>query len=110
MIRISAHHSLLAQANDSARLALSWNAASGTTPARAITGSASSRMRPLGTAKVSAPECVVAMAAPLRCGAVKGNREGTAMAEERYRPQTLYQAGGKSVLDAFHNQALYCRA
>ena len=32
------------------------------------------------------------------------------MAEERYRAQTLYQAGGSTVADAFHNQALYCRA
>ena len=32
------------------------------------------------------------------------------MAEERYRPQTLYQAGGNAVADAFHNQAMYCRA
>ena len=32
------------------------------------------------------------------------------MGEERYRPQTLYQAGGSAVADAFHNQALYCRA
>jgi len=30
--------------------------------------------------------------------------------EERYRPQTLYQAGGSAVADAFHNQSLYCRA
>jgi hypothetical protein len=30
--------------------------------------------------------------------------------QERYRPQTLYQAGGSAVTDAFHNQALYCRA
>ncbi len=32
------------------------------------------------------------------------------MTEQRYRPQSLYQAGGSSVADAFHNQALYCRA
>ena len=32
------------------------------------------------------------------------------MTEERYRPQSLYQAGGSTVTDAFHNQALYCRA
>ena len=32
------------------------------------------------------------------------------MAEPRYRAQTLYQAGGNTVADAFHNQALYCRA
>ena len=32
------------------------------------------------------------------------------MAEQRYKPQTLYEAGGSAVADAFHNQALYCRA
>ena len=32
------------------------------------------------------------------------------MTEQRYRPQSLYQAGGSTVADAFHNQALYCRA
>lgn len=32
------------------------------------------------------------------------------MAEDRYRRQTLYEAGGDAVRDAFHNQALYCRA
>ena len=32
------------------------------------------------------------------------------MTEPSYRPQTLYQAGGNAVADAFHNQALYCRA
>lgn len=32
------------------------------------------------------------------------------MAEALYRAQTLYQAGGSTVADAFHNQALYCRA
>lgn len=32
------------------------------------------------------------------------------MTEERYRPQSLYQAGGSTVTDAFHNQSLYCRA
>ena len=31
------------------------------------------------------------------------------MSEQRYRRQTLYQAGGSAVVDAFHNQALYCR-
>lgn len=32
------------------------------------------------------------------------------MAEDHYRRQTLYEAGGSAVADAFHNQALYCRA
>ena len=32
------------------------------------------------------------------------------MTEQRYRPQSLYQAGGSTVADAFHNQALYCHA
>ena len=32
------------------------------------------------------------------------------MAGALYRAQTLYQAGGSTVADAFHNQALYCRA
>ena len=32
------------------------------------------------------------------------------MTEQRYRPQSLYQAGGNAVADAFHNQMLYCRA
>ena len=31
------------------------------------------------------------------------------MAEARYRAQGLYQAGGSTVTDAFHNQTLYCR-
>jgi hypothetical protein len=28
----------------------------------------------------------------------------------RFKPQTIYAAGGSAVADAFHNQALYCRA
>lgn len=32
------------------------------------------------------------------------------MSADRYRQQTLYQTGGSAVADAFHNQALYCRA
>ena len=32
------------------------------------------------------------------------------MAEAGFRAQGLYQAGGSTVADAFHNQALYCRA
>ena len=32
------------------------------------------------------------------------------MTEPSYRPQALYQAGGNTVIDSFHNQALYCRA
>ena len=32
------------------------------------------------------------------------------MAEPNYRAQTLYEAGGSTVTDAFHNQTLYCRA
>ena len=32
------------------------------------------------------------------------------MNEPSYRAQTLYQAGGSTVVDAFHNQSLYCRA
>ena len=32
------------------------------------------------------------------------------MTEQRYRPQTLYETGANAVADAFHNQALYCRA
>ena len=32
------------------------------------------------------------------------------MNEQRYRRQSLYAAGGNAVADAFHNQALYCRA
>src|SRR3990170_8494293 len=62
----------LSLAKLSARLALSWNAASGTTPARAITGSASSRMRPLGTAKVSGAD----MGAALGKRGRKGNGDG----------------------------------
>ena len=32
------------------------------------------------------------------------------MTEHRYRPQSLYQAGGSTVANAFHNQAVYCHA
>ena len=50
-----AHITARVVAKERVRLLGSWNSASGSTPARAITGSASSRMRPLGTAKVSCP-------------------------------------------------------
>src|SRR4051812_27243070 len=80
------------QAKDSAREFLSWNSASGTTPARAISGSASSRMRPFGTANVSGRD----IARPLGRARRKGNMDqmGTDI----------------SVAQAFANQVAYCRA
>ena len=90
------------QAKVSERLSLSWKLASGTTPARAITGKASSRIRPLGMAKVSG-------AFMSACEIAAGGQRAMAVADASYEVIDPLATGAEAVIAAFRNQVAYCR-